>query len=164
MFNLNDYEDDIAPSVEMMSCVGGIHIPGVKVKFPLNHGNYFSVLVGESKAEYEIVNMWYEDLQHLIETNVVSFPLKVKKLTNRLAIVFDPRVPPPFISEISYRAPQKFWSLAALTKRQLDIDSGRIKIVDRGDGFIFETSEIKSTRRTLKTGWSMEAMDDITNI
>lgn len=156
MFDLTKYEDAEALSFGMISLVGVM-----ANKFPLDWGNYFSVLVGDTNPtflggtgqEYEIVNMWYENLKHLIDKGEVSFPIKIKLLTKRCAIVVDPRVNPNYLCEITYRAPMEFWSLTALTKRQMEIDSGVLKVIDNGDGMILESREIKTKNRTLETNW-----------
>lgn len=145
MFNLEEYENAEALSIGMFSFVG-FH----ETQFPTSRGNYFSVMVGDNKPsyfggngkEYKIVNMWYENSKHLIDKGKVSFPIKIKLLDNHCAIVVDPRVDPSFITEISYRAPHKFWSLTELVKRQMKIDSGVLKVHDSGNDFIIESKEI----------------------
>lgn len=152
MFNLNDYEDSEALSFGMVSSVG-FHT----TSFPASRGNYFYVIVGDENPaylggtgqEYEIVNMWYENLKHLIDKSEVSFPIKIKLLNGRHAIIVDSRVNPKFLCEITYRAPMEFWSLTALIKRQMEIDSGVLKVIE-GDGMIIESREIKTKTRIIK--------------
>ena len=161
MFNLNDYEDAEALDFGCCSQVGII-----EDNFPLDWGNYFYLMVddvtptflGGKGREIEIVNMWYENLKHLVDKGEVSFPIKIKLLTERCAIVVDPRVNPKFLCEITYRAPKEFWSLTAITKRQMEIDSGVLKVIDSGDGMILETREIKSKNRVLNTKWTHESL------
>ena len=156
MFNLDDYQDAEALNFGCYSQVGVL-----EDNYPLSWGNYFYLMVDDVKPafmggkgrEIEIVNMWYENLKHLVVKGEVSFPIKIKLLDDRCGIVVDPRVNPRFLCEITYRAPKKFWSLTALTKRQMDIDSGVLK-VHEGDGMNIESREIKSSKRKLKSTWS----------
>ena len=107
--------------------IGFVSLVGVMAtKFPLNRGNYFSLQTSE--GGYEVFNMWYEDLEHLIETKVVEFPIQIKVLDERWCVVYDSRIPKEYLSE-SYRAPEKYWSFNKRIERQLKIDSGEIKII-----------------------------------
>jgi hypothetical protein len=123
--------------------------------FPLNHGNYFSLDAEDGKG-YEIANFWYEDFDYLIRNKIIEFPVNIKVLEKKWAIISDNRVPFEFYSETSYRAPEKYWSLKDRLIRHQKIDTGIIKIFNG-----YETQEIKATRRMLDVKWSIEATQDL---
>lgn len=145
MFDITKLENKIATSIGEVSCVGII-----SKKFPLNHGNYFSIYIG--KKQYEVANFWFENLEHLIKTNVVSFPINVKILNNRWVLIHDSRIPHNYYSEsISYRAPLEFWSIPDLLKRQREIEDGTLEIFDG-----YEKRTIKTDKRALKIDYTIE--------
>jgi hypothetical protein len=72
-YDLTKLETKQATGIGSVSCVGVL-----KMGFPLNHGNYFGVTT--SDGGYEVFNMYYEDLEHLIETKVVDFPIQINSL------------------------------------------------------------------------------------
>jgi hypothetical protein len=130
-------------------------------KFPLNRGNYFSLVV--NGKNYEICNFWYEDLEHLVKTGVVPFPIKIKILDERWAMVYDERVPADFYSETSYRAPQKYWSLKQLMERQQKLDSGEIEIIPYKDGSGYcERIHVKPKAHKLIGNWTVEVLQPLT--
>jgi hypothetical protein len=109
------------------TCVGVVSLVGVHGdKFPLHHGNYFSLCAANHPNNYgfEIANFWYEDFKHLLDTGVLTFPVKIKILDNNWALLYDERIPPDFYSETSYRAPEQYWSMNQHIARQLKIDNG----------------------------------------
>ena len=149
-YELDKLENKQAKSVGMVSCVGFMNLT-----FPAHHGNYFELCVDDNVfGGYEIANFWYEDLKHLLDTGVVKFPITIKLLEGRWAIIHDPQIPEEYYSETSYRAPDKYKSVTQRAKKQLKIDTGEIKIL-KGKDFDMEVQEIKATRRTLKTRWSI---------
>ena len=141
-----------ATSIGYVSCVG---VMAEEKDFPLNHGNYFSLETEDGK-EYEIANFWYEDFDYLIRNKVIEFPVNIKVLEKKWAIISDNRVPFKFYSETSYRAPEKYWSLKDRLIRQQKIDTGIIKIFNG-----YETQEITATKRTLDVKWSIDATQDL---
>ena len=141
-----------ATSLGFASCVGVI---ADEKDFPLNKGNYFSLTAEDGKG-YEIANFWYEDFDYLIRNKIIEFPVNIKVLEKKWAIISDNRVPFKFYSETSYRAPEKYWSLKDRLIRQQKIDTGVIKIFDG-----YETQEIKATKRTLNVKWSIDATQDL---
>jgi hypothetical protein len=121
-YNLTKLETKQATGIGSVSCVGGIPTE----RFPRNHGNYFGVTT--SDGGYEVFNMYYEDLEHLIKMKVVEFPIQIKVLEKHWCAIYDSRIPKEYLSE-SYRAPEKYWSMNKRIERQLKIDSGEIKII-----------------------------------
>ena len=113
-----------ATSLGFASCVG---VMAEEKDFPLNRGNYFSLETEDGK-EYEIANFWYEDFDYLIRNKVIEFPVNIKVLEKRWALISDNRVPFKFYSETSYRAPEKYWSLKDRLIRQQKIDTGVITV------------------------------------
>lgn len=133
-YDLTKLETKQATGIGSVSCVGVL-----KMGFPLNHGNYFGVTT--SDGGYEVFNMFYEDLEHLIETKVIEFPIQIKVLEKHLCVIYDSRVPREYLSESCSRAPEKYWSTNKRIERQLKIDSGEIKIL--GNGFTMYNANSK---------------------
>lgn len=148
--------------VAQVVSIGYVSLVGImKTKYPLEYGNYFSMVTADNK-EFEISNMWFENLDYLIKQEVVSFPIQVKILGRGWAMVYDVRVPPNFLMETSYRAPMEFWSLRQLANRQLKIDSGEIQLVKDAQGNVIgESQQIKATRRTLNMKYSVESTEGL---
>lgn len=153
------YDLDEMPVVEATN-VGSVSLVGIggDGKFPLDWGNYFSLETADGKT-YEIANMWYENLKHLIDDHKILFPIDIKIIETQphshkdgWAIVYDDRVPRNFYTDISYRAPKKFWSLTEQANRQLDIDSGKLKITTLENGMTVESRWVESKSRPLRKG------------
>jgi hypothetical protein len=142
-----------AISIGAVSCVGYI-----EMTFPAHRGNYFN-LITENGNGYEIANFWYEDFQYLLDSNQIKFPINIKILESKWAIIYDPQVPEHFYSETSYRAPEKYWSVTQQAKRQLKIDTGEI-VISNG----LESRFIKCDRKTLNVKWTSEATKDLKTI
>jgi hypothetical protein len=148
---LNDLKTAHAERLGYTSLVGY----SWKTPFPHNSGNYFSLMI--DSRSYEIANFWWEDLEHLIQTGVVTFPIMCKILDDRWAIIYDDRVPENYYSETSYRAPQKYWSMKQLMARQKKQDSGELEIVPYADGSgQMETYRVKSQPRKLSGEWTLQ--------
>lgn len=64
--------------------------------YPQAGGNCFSVLC-EDGVRYRVCNMHVENLNHLRETGVISYPLEVQTIGDKHCIVVDPRVPESYL-------------------------------------------------------------------
>lgn len=71
--------------------ISTVTLMGVAGKFPLQHGNCFSV-VGDDGKEYRIVNFVYENLAQLLGSGLV-FPIDIRLLNDRVAVIHDKRIP-----------------------------------------------------------------------
>lgn len=80
-----------------VTLVGYLH-----TEFPRKHGNCFSVYTDE--GSYQIVNFNYENLNELLRTEVVSFPITITPLGDtKSAMISDERIPNEWYS--SYFCP-----------------------------------------------------------
>ena len=71
--------------------IGSITLVSYFGEFPRKYGNCFTILAdGEY---YRILNFNYENLQHLIKTDVVSYPIQISILRDQFAVIVDPRIP-----------------------------------------------------------------------
>lgn len=131
--------------------VGYVSLVAYWGDFPRPRGNYFSLNTADGKT-YEIANMWYENLEHLIDEGIITFPIKIKLLTDSWAIVYDDRVQRNFYTDTSYRAPKQFWSLTKQANRQLDIDTGKLKITTLESGMTVESRHVESKTVKLRDG------------
>lgn len=118
MFDIENMETKEAVGVGFVSCVG---IIAREEDYPLNHGNYFFLHTGDGH-EYEIANFWFEDFEMVIKRENIKYPIPIKILNERWAIIHDHRIPHNwYYDSISYRAPKEFWPLNKLAERQRDI-------------------------------------------
>jgi hypothetical protein len=66
----------------------------IKDKFPMKHGNYFS------KDEHHILNMWYENLKHLVKTGVIEEDAKLDAMEFGDGVVItDERIPKEYLNK-----------------------------------------------------------------
>jgi hypothetical protein len=65
-----------------------------KSKPPYKNGNCFSLACGK-REEYRIVNFNLENLKHLLRCGL-TWPVKISKISDRLAILHDERIPDEF--------------------------------------------------------------------
>jgi hypothetical protein len=147
---IEGYDLEEMPVVDATG-VGFVSLVAYFGGYPRPQGNYFTLNVGSSRT-YEIANMWYENLQYLIDDGTITFPIKMKILTDRWAIVYDDRVPRDFYTDTSYRAPKQFWSLTEQANRQLDIDTGKLKITTLESGMTVESRHVESKTAKLRDG------------
>lgn len=112
-----------------------------KDRFPIEGrgGNCFS-LIAEDKEYYSILNMGQENLEFLFEKGTVSWPLKLLRLDEKHALVYDPRVPDSF-----YRTafcdcctPERLMPLPQRIAKRMAMARGQIKVrrVKSADGTI----------------------------
>jgi len=67
-----------------------------KDKYPLTHGNCFSVLADDGK-EYNVVNFVYENLKEVCRRGIL-FPISIRALSDRVAVLHDARIPDEWYS------------------------------------------------------------------
>jgi hypothetical protein len=167
-YDLTKKETKKATKIHSQSCVG---ILQKHMKYPLHYGNYFYLETEDGNA-YEIVNFWAEDLIHLIDNKIVDFPLNIKILEGRFAVLYDSKIPEDFYSDTSYRAPEKYWSVTKRVNKQLKIDSEEIHILGGAEvtnspkllEFKIEKKDIKAGNRKLKVKFTMEPEKELDNL
>jgi len=102
----------------------------LEMGFPSKHGNCFSVAASDGRP-YRIVNFFAENLEHLLETGILTYPMGLAVLAPGVAVVRDHRIPDDYYRDefcticCPYRLlpePQKLrWDRA--------VKSGRIKLI-----------------------------------
>lgn len=78
--------DLFAKEITWVTCVGVI-----TDSYPVPHGNCFSV-IGSDGKHYKIVNFAHENIVEAVRRGV-EFPIRIKSLSDRIAIVHDERIP-----------------------------------------------------------------------
>jgi hypothetical protein len=149
------YDDGINKSAE---CVSTTTLVGYIYKnntFPYKRGNCFSVEC--EGISYNVVNCVHENLEHLIETGVVEFPIKIKVIGYKTAIITDERFPSEVLFEkyCSICCPKHLQPRKQQDEYQERIDSGEIRVV-KCNGFELHSIAIKAEPKKLKAIWSYE--------
>ena len=68
-------------------------------EFPSKHGNCFSVVANNNDI-YRIINFHYENLEELIRTKVIDFPITITPVEDsEVAIIADERIPYQWYSD-----------------------------------------------------------------
>ena len=83
-----------ATSITSVTLVGII-----EDKFPLIHGNCFGVKVKSEDNDYRIVNFYVENLEHVIKEKIIDWPIKIKILENRIAVIHDSKIPDEYYNQ-----------------------------------------------------------------
>lgn len=141
--------------------IGGQTLVGFWGDYPRERGNCFSLYNNDKSKSFKVVNFNVENLEHLLATNVVRWPIKIQKLSDRHAIVKDDRIPSNYYSDnyCQVCTPLSLWPEKQLLARQAKIDSGELKIKVCDNGMIIETVTVKAAPRPL-TGWTIESEED----
>lgn len=71
---------------------------GYQGPFPRKRGNCFSVEV-DGSGDYRIVNFGAENLDELVRRGVLSWPVEIKPLSEREAVIADARIPAEWYSD-----------------------------------------------------------------
>jgi len=147
----DDGIDKSAEGVSTTTLVGYIY----KKPFPHPTGNCFSVEC--EGTTYNVVNCVHENLEHLIETKVVEFPVKIKVIGYDTAIITDERFPSEVLFEKYCRicCPKHLHPRKQQDEYQERIDSGEIRVV-KCNGFELHSIAIKAEPKKLKAIWSYE--------
>lgn len=97
-------------------------------EFPLEFGNCFGLCT--KKQEYNIVNFYTENFDHLIEEGIIEYPVRIKVLDKSCAILCDKRIPDNYYRKdiCSICAPYKFWTKEQKAKRKEEINSGKLEV------------------------------------
>jgi|688.fasta_scaffold476078_2 hypothetical protein len=115
---------NIGENVKLATNVTTVTLVGFFGEYPRERGNCFSVSVeGE---DYRIINFNHENLEKLIEDKIVSFPIKISKLSDGIAIIADERIPDEWYSKIFCETctPGDLLPLPQRLKHYLDIERG----------------------------------------
>lgn len=117
-----DFEKTLkATGITSVNLVGYIN-----TEFPMKYGNCFSVKTVQ--GEYRIVNFNHENLEELLRTKVVSFPITITPLGDfHAAIIADERIPNEWYSThfCSSCTPREYTSPVERLRQILDIKRGK---------------------------------------
>ena len=147
----DDGIDKLAECVSTTTLVGYMY----NTPFPYPSGNCFSVEC--EGIAYNVVNCVHENLERLIETKVVEFPIKIKVIGYETAIITDERFPSEVLFEkyCSICCPKHLQPKKQQDEYQERIDSGEIRVV-KCNGFELHSIAIKAEPKKLKAIWSYE--------
>ena len=100
----------------------------LKDNYPLTDGNCFSVNVENEVKDYRIVNFGYENLKELLRQGL-TWPIKIKILSGRTAIIHDYRIPDDWYFEhfCGVCCPQSLLPVNQQVQRERAIERGDIK-------------------------------------
>jgi hypothetical protein len=115
----------IGDNIKLATDITTVTLVGYFGEFPMERGNCFSVSVDDER-DYRIINFNYENLEKLIEDSVVSFPLKISKLSEGIAIIADGRIPDEWYSKrfCETCTPSDLLPVTQKLKHFLDIERG----------------------------------------
>ena len=154
--NIREQSDHFVYGVEF----GSTTLLGVNTtKFPVRHGNCFSMKT-EDGVYYRIVNFYYENLKEGIRREKLTLPVRMYILgdpeKSRIAIIYDPRIPPSWYSDhfCETCTPVQFLPFPQRLSRELNLESGKvtesktekgmtISVTRIGDGVDWRTEEEK---------------------
>ena len=134
--------------------IGGQTLVGyMRDIFPIiNGGNCFS-LCKEDGTYIQIVNFGVENLEHLLNTKQIEWPIKVLPITEKIGVILDERVPPNYYWDRFCEVCCPFQYLP--TTQKLKHWDGQLKGTEVvHDGFI--TYKMNNNGKKLKGKWKVE--------
>lgn len=117
---------NIGDNIKLATDVNTVTLVGYLGSYPRENGNCFSVSVEGETEDCRIINFNYENLEQLMEDGVVSFPIKISKLQDRIAIIADERIPNEWYSKrlCETCTPSNLLPITQRLKHFLDIERG----------------------------------------
>jgi hypothetical protein len=117
---------NIKENLKQATGITTVTLVGFYGDFPRENGNCFSVSVEDEEKNYRIINFNHENLIKLIKDQVVSFPLKISKVGENVAIIADERIPNEWYSKrfCEQCTPTDLLPLPQRLKHFLDIERG----------------------------------------
>jgi hypothetical protein len=132
-------------------------------RYPVPHGNCFSVKVKGEEKDYRIVNFYCENLEHLIKEKLLEWPINIVKLCDRTAFIHDIRIPDCYYTDrfCEICCPRDFLPLPQQLRIQRDLESGKLTereiTMEDGRKMIMSTQKIGSdSPKNLKLDWKVE--------
>ena len=116
---------NIKENLKLATDVTTVTLVGFFGEYPRERGNCFSVSV-QGERNYRIINFNHENLEKLIEDGVISFPVKISKLGEGIAIIADERIPDEWYSKrfCETCTPGDLLPIPQRLKHFLDIERG----------------------------------------
>lgn len=158
MKTLDKFTFKNATTITMTTLVGVI-----KQNFPLAHGNCFSVEC-DDKTEYRIVNFVLENLEQLIKTKQIEWPVKILPISERQAVVVDERIPEAWFNDHYCETCCSFDLLPhnqqmQYVRKLLRKDIEEFESEDKKS--IYTVQKFKPTERKLDPKWKIEVEEGI---
>ena len=153
---------NIKDNIKLATDITSVTLVGYFGEFPRERGNCFSVSVG-GESYYRIINFNYENLGKLIEDEIVSFPLKISKISDGIAIIADERIPDEWYSKrfCETCTPSDLLPVPQKLKHFLDIERGvREEREIEIDGRKMKVVSIKVEPRIVHVPWKIETRTD----
>jgi hypothetical protein len=127
--------------------------------YPRKHGNCFSMGT-DNNDSVRIVNFLVENLEYLLKKKWITYPIKLKSLSDRsgVAIIDDDRIPETFYRKLycTVCCPSNLLLQEQQDERQRQIESGELIIRDG-----IEIRKVKATTRKLNAEWTIEPQQDL---
>jgi len=152
----------IGDNIKLATRITKVTLVGYFGEFPMERGNCFSVSV-EDERDYRIINFNYENLKKLIEDSVVSFPLKISKLSEGIAIIADERIPDEWYSKrfCETCTPSDLLPVPQKLKHFLDIERGIRKETEiEIEGIKMKMVSINVESKIVHVPWKIETKTD----
>ena len=152
----------IGDNIKLATRITKVTLVGYFGEFPMERGNCFSVSVNDER-DYRIINFNYENLEKLIEDSVVSFPLKISKLSEGIAIIADERIPDEWYSKrfCETCTPSDLLPVPQKLKHFLDIERGiRVEKEIEIDGKKMKMVSINVESKTVHVPWKIETRSE----
>ena len=149
---------NIKENLKLATHVTTVTLVGFLGEYPRERGNCFSVSV-EDERNYRIINFNHENLEKLIEDEVISFPIKISKLDEGIAIIADERIPNEWYSKkfCETCTPSDLLPLPQRLKHFLDIERGIRKETEiEIDGRKMKMVSIKVEPKIIHVPWTIE--------
>lgn len=140
-----------ATSVTRVNLVG---IPAAcdPKNYPLKSGNCFSVLVGD--VDFHILNFNHENLDALIRTGVISYPIKVLLVGPNYAVIHDIRIPHDWYSSFCPScSPLELLPPEHRLMKWRQFEAGEITISGGGGLLTMESQKIGGEKKSLRMEW-----------
>jgi hypothetical protein len=148
----------IGDNIKLATDITTVTLVGYFGEFPMERGNCFSVSV-DAERDYRIINFNYENLEKLIEDSVVSFPLKISKLSEGIAIIADERIPNEWYSKrfCETCTPSDLLPVPQKLKHFLDIERGIRKETEiEIEGIKMKMVSINVESKIVHVPWKIE--------
>ena len=181
---LCDFKPDLAMSITSQTLVG-VNMD----KYPIRHGNCFSVMTekyyhivekysGNSRAkeyfkymhkDWRIVNFYAENLEKLIKDKIITWPVKIlvrRGRGRRIALIHDERIPDEWYADRWCEAccPEELLPLTQRLRLERMTARGDRKVVTMSNGMKLVSMKLESKSRKLPDGFKFNVKLDMVNL
>jgi hypothetical protein len=149
---------NIVENIKLATNVTTVTLVGFFGEYPREIGNCFSVSA-EGEEGYRIINFNHENLDKLIEDKIVSFPIKISKISEGIAIIADERIPDEWYSKrfCETCTPGDLLPIPQRLKHYLDIERGiRKETIIEINGKPMKMVSIKVESKIVNVPWKIK--------